>query len=306
MAQFVLRRLFEAVVVVFLALTAVFCLQFLAGDPVKLFLPTDTMPKQIEEYRTRLGFNDPWVVQYARFMRGALQGDFGKSLRQQQESALGLVLNRFPATLWLSAVAMLVALGTAIPIGVISAARRNSWFDHLGIGTTVLGQAIPGFWLGLMLIYVFAVWLRWLPTSGRGTWLHYIMPSVTLAAFVSARFARFTRSMMLDVLGQDYIRTARAKGLAPPRVLYKHALKNASLPIVTLLALQLGQLLGGAVITETIFAWPGVGRFLVQALLNRDFPVVLVGVFLTAVLYSGLNLAADLIYAWLNPRIRYA
>ncbi len=304
MVQFVARRLLEAAVVVVLALTAVFSLQFLAGDPVKLFLPTDTTPKQIEEFRERLGFNDPWLVQYVRFMRGALRGDFGNSLRQH-ESALALVLQRFPATLSLSAVAMLLALGTAIPVGVVSAARRNSWFDHLGIGTTVLGQAIPGFWLGLMLIYVFAVWLRWLPTSGRGTWLHFVLPSITLAAFVAARFARLTRSMMLDVLNQDYIRTARAKGLAPPRVLYKHALKNASLPIVTLLALQLGQLLGGAVITETIFAWPGAGRFLVQALLNRDFPVVLVGVFLTAVLYSGLNLAADVAYAWLNPRIRY-
>ncbi len=305
MIQFVSRRLLQAAVVVFLALTAVFSLQFLAGDPVKLFLPTDTTTKQIEEFRELLGLNDPWPVQYARFMRGALRGDFGNSLRQG-EPALRLVLERFPATLSLSGVAMLLSLVIAIPVGVISAARRNSWFDHLGIGATVLGQAIPGFWLGLMLIYVFAVWLNILPTSGRGTWLHYIMPSITLAAFVAARFARLTRSMMLDVLGQDYIRTARAKGLAPPRVLYKHALKNASLPIVTLLALQLGQLLGGAVITETIFAWPGVGRFLVQALLNRDFPVVLVGVFLTAVLYSLLNLLADMAYAWLNPRIRYA
>ncbi len=290
--------------VVYLALTAVFALQFLAGDPVKLFLPTDTTSKQIEEFRTRLGLSDPWPVQYARFITGALHGNFGMSLRQN-EPALHLVLRRFPATMSLSVVAMLLALAAAIPIGVLSAARRNSWFDHLGIGATVLGQAIPGFWLGLMLIYVFAVWLKWLPTSGRGTWLHYILPAVTLAAFVAARFARFTRSLMLDVLGQDYIRTARAKGLAAPRVLYRHALKNASLPIITLLALQLGQLLGGAVITETIFAWPGVGRFLVQALLNRDFPVVLVGIFLTAVLYSVLNLTADLAYAWLNPRIRY-
>lgn len=304
MGQFVARRLLEAVVVLFLALTAVFSLQFLAGDPVKLFLPTDTTPKQIEEFRDRLGFNDPWLVQYLRFMRGALRGDFGGSLRQN-EPALGLVLQRFPATLSLSGVAMLLALAAAIPVGVISAARRNSWFDHLGIGATVLGQAIPSFWLGLMLIYVFSVWLRWFPTSGRGSWVHFILPSITLAAFVAARFARLTRSMMLDVLGQDYIRTARAKGLAPPRVLYKHALKNASLPIVTLLALQLGNLLGGAVIVETIFAWPGLGRFLVQALLNRDFPVVLVGVFLTALLYSLLNLAADLAYGWLNPRIRY-
>jgi peptide/nickel transport system permease protein len=305
MLQFVVRRLLEAVVVVFLALTAVFSLQFLAGDPVKLFLPTDTTPKQIEEFRQRLGLNDPWPVQYVRFMRGALRGDFGRSLRQG-EPTLALVLERFPATLALSGVAMALALVVAIPVGVLSAARRNSWFDHLGIGATVLGQAVPGFWLGLMLIYVFGVWLKVLLTGGRGTWAHYILPSITLAAFVAARFARLTRSTMLDVLSQDYVRTARAKGLGPRRVLYRHALKNASLPIVTLLALQLGQLLGGAVITETIFAWPGVGRFLVQALLNRDFPVVLVGVFLTAVAYSLLNLLADLAYAWLNPRVRYA
>jgi peptide/nickel transport system permease protein len=304
MTQFVFRRLLEVVVVVFLALTVVFSLQFLAGDPVMLFLPPDTTKEQIEEFREKLGLNDPWLVQYTRFMWGALRGDFGYSLRQG-EPALHLVLDRLPATLSLTGVAMLLALVIAIPVGVISAARRNSWFDHLGIGATVLGQAIPGFWLGLMLIYVFAVWLNILPVSGRGTWAHYIMPSITLAAFVAARFARMTRSMMLDVLGQDYIRTAHAKGLAPPRVLYKHALKNASLPIVTLLALQLGGLLGGAVITETIFAWPGVGLLLVQALLNRDFPVVLVGVFVTAVIYSVLNLAADMAYAWLNPRIRY-
>lgn len=304
MTQFVFRRVLEVAVVVFLALTVVFSLQFLAGDPVMLFLPPDTAKEQIEEFREKLGLNDPWLVQYTRFMWGALRGDFGDSLRQG-EPALRLVLDRLPATLSLTGVAMLLALLIAIPVGVISAARRNSWFDHLGIGATVLGQAIPGFWLGLMLIYVFAVWLNILPVSGRGTWAHYIMPSITLAAFVAARFARMTRSMMLDVLGQDYIRTAHAKGLAPPRVLYKHALKNASLPIVTLLALQLGGLLGGAVITETIFAWPGVGLLLVQALLNRDFPVVLAGVFITAVIYSVLNLAADMAYAWLNPRIRY-
>jgi peptide/nickel transport system permease protein len=303
MRAYLASRLAQTVLVVFLALTAVFFMVRLGGDPVLLFLPTDIQAKDVEEFRQRLGFNDPLPVQYARFVGGALRGDFGESLRYRRD-ALGLVLERLPATLLLAATAVGLTLLLAVPVGVLSAVRRNTLVDHLGTVATVLGQAVPGFWLGLMLIYVFSVQLRWLPTGGMGTPAHLVMPSVVLAAFFSARIARLTRSALLDALGEDYVLTARAKGLAETRVIGKHTLRNSAIPIVTLAGLEVGQLLGGAVITETIFAWPGLGRLTVQALLNRDFPVVLAAVFVTSVTYTLINLAVDLLYGWLDPRVR--
>jgi peptide/nickel transport system permease protein len=240
-------------------------------------------------------------VQYARFMSGAVRGDFGESLRYKQD-ALGLVLERMPATLRLGGAALLLTFCLAIPVGVVSAMKRGSVWDYLGMGSAVLGQAIPGFWLGLMLIYLFSVRLGWLPTGGTGGLLHYVMPVLVLGAFYAARMARLTRSSVLDTLGEDYILTARAKGLAELVVVAKHTLKNAAIPIVTLAGLETGQLLGGAVITETIFAWPGVGRLTVQALLNRDFPVVLAAVFVASLTYTLINLVVDLLYGWIDPR----
>ncbi|MCL4426623.1 MAG: ABC transporter permease [Firmicutes bacterium] len=304
MTRYLARRLLETIVVVFLSLTAVFLMLHLTGDPVKLFLPTDALPAQIAEVRHRLGFDQPIWLQYLRFVAGAARGDFGESLRYGVP-ALKLLLERFPATLELTGWAMLVSLLTAIPVGVISAARRNSLTDYVGIIITVTGQAVPGFWLGIMGIILFSVRLGWFPTGGRGTWEQLVLPTLTLAAYTAARFARITRSTMLDVLSQDYVRTGRAKGLAERYVLYKHALKNALIPILTLVGLQLGQLLGGAVVTETVFSWPGVGRLLVQALLNRDFPLVLAGVFWVSLLISLTNLLVDLAYAWVNPQIHY-
>jgi peptide/nickel transport system permease protein len=295
-------RLAQTVLVVFLALTAVFFMARLGGDPVLLFLPTDIQAKDVEEFRRRLGFNDPLAVQYARFVGGALRGDFGESLRYRRD-AMGLVLERLPATLLLAATAVGLTLVVAVPVGVLSAVRRNTLVDHLGTVVTVLGQAVPGFWLGLMLIYVFSVQLRWLPTGGTGTLAHLVMPSVVLAAFFSARIARLTRSALLDALGEDYVLTARAKGLGEARVIGKHTLRNSAIPIVTLAGLEIGQLLGGAVIAETIFAWPGLGRLAVQALLNRDFPVVLAAVFVTSVTYTLINLIVDVLYGWLDPRV---
>jgi peptide/nickel transport system permease protein len=210
-----------------------------------------------------------------------------------------------PATVELALLAMVVSFLISIPIGVISAARRNTLFDSVGIIATVLGQSIPGFWLGLLLILVFSVQLNWLPTGGRGDWYQLIMPVITLTAYTSARFARLTRSTTLEVLNQDYIRTSRAKGLPETVVLFKHALRNAAIPIITVAGLQVGRLLGGAVITETIFSWPGIGRFIVQGLLNRDFPVVMVGVFLTSFIYTIMNLFVDIVYGLVNPRVRY-
>ncbi|MBI2492015.1 MAG: ABC transporter permease [Candidatus Rokubacteria bacterium] len=303
MRAYVLSRLAQTALVVVLSLTAVFGMVRLSGDPVLLFMPMDIQAKDVNEFRQRLGFNDPLAVQYARFMGGAVRGDFGESLRYRSD-ALGLVLERLPATLLLGGTALGLTLVLAIPLGVVSAVRRDSLFDHAATVATVLGQATPGFWLGLMLIYLFSVQLRWLPTGGTGTLAHLVMPSVVLAAFFAARIARLTRSAVLEVLGEDYVLTARAKGLAETRVIAKHALRNSAIPIVTLAGLEAGQLLGGAVITETIFAWPGLGRLTVQALLNRDFPVVLAAVFLISVMYTLINLAVDLFYGWLDPRVR--
>ncbi len=303
MRAYIASRLVQTALVVFLSLTAVFGMVRLGGDPVLLFMPMDIQAKDVNEFRQRLGFNDPLPVQYGRFVAGAVRGDFGESLRYRRD-ALGLVLERLPATLLLAGTSFLLTLVVAIPLGVVSAVRRNSLLDHLGTVVTVLGQATPGFWLGLMLIYAFSVKLRWLPTGGTGTFLHLVMPSIVLAAFFSARIARLTRSAVLDVLGEEYILTARAKGLGEGRVVGKHTLRNAAIPIVTLAGLEAGQILGGAVITETIFAWPGLGRLTVQALLNRDFPVVLAAVFLISVMYTLINLSVDLVYGWLDPRVR--
>jgi len=305
MRAYVLSRLGQAALVVFLSLTAVFGLVRLTGDPVLLFMPTDIQAKDVEEFRQRLGFNDPLAVQYGRFVGRAVRGDFGESLRYQRP-ALGLVLERLPATLLLAAVAVALTLAVAVPLGVISAVRRGTLVDHVGTLAAVLGQAVPGFWLGLMLIYVFSVQLRWLPTGGTGGLAHLVMPSLVLTAFFAARIARLTRSTVLDALGEDYVLTARAKGLAAARVIGKHALRNAAIPVITLAGLEIGQLLGGAVIAETIFAWPGLGRLTVQALLNRDFPVVLAAVFVTSVTYTLINLLVDLTYGWLDPRVRVA
>jgi peptide/nickel transport system permease protein len=303
MRGYVASRLAQTVLVVFLSLTAVFAMVRLSGDPVTLFMPMDIQAKDVDEFRERLGFNDPIGVQYARFIGGAVQGRFGESLRYKQD-ALGLVLERLPATLLLAGTALGLTFLIAVPLGVLSAVRRDGIFDHVATLMTVLGQAVPGFWLGLMMIYLFSVQLRWLPTGGIGTVSHLVMPSVVLAAFYSARVARLTRSAVLDILNEEYILTARAKGLAEARVIGKHTLRNSAIPIVTLAGLEAGQLLGGAVITETIFAWPGLGRLTVQALLNRDFPVVLAAVSLTSIVYTLMNLLVDLLYGWLDPRVR--
>ena len=303
MRAYIASRLVQTALVVFLSLTAVFGMVRLSGDPVLLFMPMDIQAKDVNEFRERLGFNDPLAVQYARFIAGAAHGDFGESLRYRSD-AMTLVLERLPATLLLGSTALVLTLVIAVPLGVLSAVRRDSLLDHVGTLATVLGQATPGFWLGLMMIYLFSVQLRWLPTGGRGSLAHLVMPSIVLAAFFAARIARLTRWAVLDVLGEEYVLTARAKGLGEGRVIGKHTLRNAAIPIVTLAGLEAGQLLGGAVITETIFAWPGLGRLTVQALLNRDFPVVLAAVFLISVLYTLINLTVDLLYGWLDPRVR--
>jgi peptide/nickel transport system permease protein len=304
MLRYVAGRAGQAVGAVFLALTAVFFMVRITGDPVILFLPLDVQPKDIAHFRHLLGFDRPLWVQYAEFLGRAAHGDFGTSLRYRAP-ALRLVLQRLPATVQLAASSLALVALVAVPVGVLSAARRGTVVDHLGIAATALGQAIPGFWLGLMLIWVFGVWLRWLPVGGYGTWAHFVLPTVTLTAFYAAQIARITRSAVLESLGQDYVRTARAKGVREARILLRHVLKNAAIPIVTVFGLNAGQLLGGAVVTETIFAWPGMGGYVLNALLGRDFPVVMVGVFVSSVIYVTVNFLVDLAYLWLNPQVRY-
>src|SRR3989454_1484928 len=303
MRAYVASRLAQTALVVFLSLAAVFVMVPLSGDPVLLFMPMDIQAKDVNEFRQRLGFNDPLPLQYARFVGGAVRGDFGESLRYRRD-AMGLVLERLPATLLLAGTSLILTFVVAVPLGVVSAVRRDGLLDHVATISTVLGQATPGFWLGLILIYLFSVQLRWLPTGGMGGVAHLVMPSIVLAAFYAARVARLTRSAVLDALGEDYVLTARAKGLAERHVVGKHALRNSAIPIVTLAGLEAGQLLGGAVVTETIFAWPGLGRLTVQALLHRDFPPVMGAVAFSSIVYTLMNLVVDLLYGWLDPRVR--
>jgi ABC-type dipeptide/oligopeptide/nickel transport system permease component len=303
MRVYLTRRLAQSLLVLFGVSFVVFCILYLAGDPALVLLPPDATAEDVRRFREAMGFGDPFLVQYGRFLAGALQGNFGQSLRHG-EPAFGLVIERMPATFELSGAALAVALCLAIPAGIVSAVRRNTALDYISTVMALLGQSMPTFWLGLMLILVFSVWLNLLPSSGRGTLPHLLMPALTLGLFTTARIMRLTRSGMLEVLGQDYIRTARAKGVSDPPVVLKHALKNAAIPIVTIVGIELGTLLGGAVITETIFAWPGVGRLSVQAIYNRDYPVVQAAVFLLASTFVLVNLLVDVVYTYLDPRIR--
>src|SRR5438094_15829 len=273
MKTYVTRRLLQSLLVLFGVSFVVFFILHLTGDPALVLLPPDASAEDVQRFREVMGFNDPFVVQYGRFLSGALRGDFGQSVRHG-ESAFTLVVERMPATFELAGAALVVALVLAIPAGIVSAVRRNTMLDYISTVVALLGQSMPTFWLGIMLILVFSVQFNLLPSSGRGGLGHLILPAITLGLFTTARITRLTRSGMLEVLSQDYIRTARAKGVGDPPVVWKHALKNAAIPIVTIVGIELGTLLGGSVITETIFAWPGVGRRTVGALYTRASPVV--------------------------------
>jgi len=303
MRTFLLRRLLQSLVVLFGVSFVVFAILYLTGDPALVLLPPDASAADVVRFREVMGFNDPFLVQYGRFLKGALHGDFGQSVRHG-EPAFGLVVERMPATFELSGAALLIALCLAIPAGILSAVRRNSILDYISTVVALLGQSMPTFWLGIMLILLFSVHFNLLPSSGRGGWENMVLPAVTLGLFTTARITRLTRSGMLEVLNQDYIRTARAKGVANRPVVWKHALKNAAIPIVTIVGIELGTLLGGSVITETIFAWPGVGRLSVQAIYNRDYPVVQAAVFTLSATFVLVNLIVDVLYTYLDPRIR--
>ena len=305
MAGYVARRTIQSLYVTVGLSLLVFMLLHLTGDPALVILPPYASPDEVASLREKMGFNDPLPVQYLRFLGKALRGDFGKSFLQG-ESALSLVLERMPATVELTVGAMLFALALALPAGIVAAARKDRPADLIGMTTALLGQSIPVFWLGLMLLMFFAVRLNLFPVSGRGGLAHLVLPAVTLGSYGAARIARLTRSEMLEVLGQDFVRTARAKGIAERNVVGRHALKNAVAPILTIVLLEFGTMLGGAVITETIFSWPGVGRLMVQSIADRDFPVVQAGVFVVALIFVFLNLLADVAHARLDPRVQFS
>jgi ABC-type dipeptide/oligopeptide/nickel transport system permease component len=305
MLQYILKRLWHTVYVVIGISMISFFFIHLSGDPVLLMLPGDASDQEIEELREQLGFNDPLYVQYVRFASKAIQGDFGESL-YYHVPVMELVIERLPASLELAVAAMVFALVLAVPIGIISAVRRGSMLDMGSMLGALLGLSMPHFWLGIMLMLLFSVHLGWLPTSGRGTMAHLIMPAVSLGLSLMAMFARLTRSVMLEVLSLDYIRTARAKGLREEIVISKHALKNALIPLVTVAGMQFGFLIGGTVIIETVFAWPGLGRLVIQAIFSRDYPLVQAIVFVLSLLFVGMNLLVDILYVYLDPQISYS
>ena len=304
MKTFLFRRILQAIAIVFGVTLVTFFFLHLTGDPVGMLLPADASPEEIQRMVKLFGFDKPVYIQFIRFMADAVRGNFGNSIRQD-EPALGLVLERVPATLELTVAAMVIAVLVAFPAGIISASRRGGWIDQGAMLFALIGQSVPNFWLGIMLILVFSVSLGWLPPFGRGGLGNLILPAITLSMYSMARTARLIRSGMIEALSQDYIRTAHAKGLAKSTVLWRHALRNALIPTVTVLGLDLAHLLGGAIITETIFAWPGVGRLTISAIFARDYPIVQAAVFLVAVSYTGVNLLVDILYAYLNPRVRF-
>jgi len=275
------------------------------GDPSMLYLPLDATREQLDAFRHRMGFDQPVHIQYLRWLGRAVCGDFGTSLRYTKP-VFPLILERMPATLELAIAAQIFALVLAFPLGVLAAVRRNSIYDGLTMLGALFGQSMPGFWLGLMLMLIFGVVLRLLPISGRGGPKHLILPAITLGTFFLARDTRLMRSGMLEVLGQDYITTARSKGLGERAIVWVHALKNALIPLITMVGMDFGALLAGTVVTETVFAWPGVGRLVFMAINQRDFPLIQAAVFLFALIFVVTNLLVDVSYTYLDPRVRLA
>lgn len=308
MVKYIIRRLIQAVFVLIGVSIVSFMLVRLNGNPVDLMLAPDATQEQRALVTKALGLEDPLPVQYARFLSGAWRFDFGRSLFETSKGAMQVVLEAFPATLLLAGCAFVISLLIAFPIGILSAVKRGSIIDKVGMVLAVIGQSIPVFWLGIIFIGIFAVNLGWFKTSGyNGFDLTYLtLPAITLGLFSAARTTRLVRSGMIEVMTQEYIRTARSKGLQQWVVVRRHALKNAMIPIITVLGLDFATLMGGAAVTETIYAWPGIGRITVESISRRDFPVIQAALFLVALGFVLINLLVDVIYAYLNPRIHYS
>ena len=303
MFEYILQRLFHGVLVLFGVSVVVFFLIHLTGDPAAMLLPLTTPEEDVKLFRRQMGFDQPLPVQYVQFMSRAVRGDFGFSYRHRTE-ALPLVLDRVPATLRLTAVAFVFALVFAIPVGILAALKRDTFLDGISRTFTLLGQAVPGFWLAIMLILLFAVRLRWLPVSGSEGWQSLILPGITVGSFIMATIARLLRSSLLEVMGENYILAAHGKGLSPRQVLTWHALQNAAIPVVTVSGMQITFLLGGSIIAEAIFAYPGMGRLAFQSIATRDIPVIQAYVAVVAIVTVVINLLVDIFYTWLDPRVR--
>jgi len=306
--RYALGRLIGTLPVLFGVTLLVFLMAWVTpGDPVVAMLgeASQGISRQaLEDLRGELGLDRPLPVQYVGYVAGLLRGDLGDSVRSRRP-VLAEIRDRLPATIELALAALAIAVALGVTLGVLAAVRQRTWVDGAAIAVALVGVSIPVFWSGFLLMMVFALELGWLPASGRGTWQHLVLPAVTVGVSSAAFIARITRGAVLEALAQDYVRTAKAKGLAPRRVVVRHALRNALLPIVTVVGLQLGGLLGGAVLTETVFAWPGVGRLLVDAIVARDLPLVQGSVLVVALLFILVNLAVDLSYAAINPKVRY-
>jgi ABC-type dipeptide/oligopeptide/nickel transport system permease component len=306
MKRLILRRLYQACFVLLGTTVIVFVLlQVTGGDIARSLLPEWSTEEQIAQFEEKLGLNLPLHEQYVRWLGGVVRGDFGDSF-QTGLPAMDIILERLPATIQLAVTAQIIAILVGFPLGMLAALHRGSIWDRICMGFALLGQSMPHFWLGLMLILLLSVRAGWLPVAGRDTPSSIILPAITLATGPIAILSRLVRSGMIEVMEHDYVRTARAKGLAEGRVLTGHALRNALLPLITVIGLEVGSLLNGSVVIESVFAWPGIGRLLVESLQRRDIPVVEAGVLLVAVLYVGINLVVDILYGWIDPRVRFS
>jgi peptide/nickel transport system permease protein len=303
MGTYIIRRMLHGILVLFGVSVIVFLLMHLGGDPVAVLLPLDAPPEQVEAFREEMGFNRPLPVQYFYFLSRAVRGDFGYSYHYRTD-AMSIVLERMPATLKLTFGALIVALVVSIPAGIYAALKRGTVSDMLVRVSVLLGQAVPGFWLALVLIMIFGVRLRWVPVSGSEGWKSLILPAIVAGTFSMATITRLLRCSLLETLEENYIQTAHSKGLPSRIVTTRHALKNAAIPVVTVIGLQMGWLLGGAVISEVVFAYPGMGRLAVTAISYRDVPVIQSFVAITALIVVVINLMVDIFYSWLDPRIQ--
>lgn len=304
MGKYILKSVMQFIPLMFIITMIVFVLVYISGDPVSLLLPEDATAEDRAVLTAALGLDQPMYKQFLRFIGNVIQGDFGRSY-YYSEPALSIVLERLPASLELAVVSMLITVLLAFPLGVLSALKRNSILDLFVTGISVIGKAAPNFWVGIMLILFFAVQLNWLPVSGRGGIEYVLLPAITLGTALMAKLTRLIRSNLLEVLSLDYIRTARSKGLSERIVIWKHALRNALLPTITVLALDFSGLLGGVLITETIFAWPGMGQLVIQAINKKDMAIVQAAVFVISVIVILCNMLADILYRYVDPRIKF-
>ncbi len=304
MQRYLLTALGQAILVLIGVFVLVFLMVRLTGDPTSVMLAREASPEQREAFRESMGFNRPLPIQFVDFVTKAAVGDFGNSLHYRLP-ALDLVLERLPASLELAFAGLLMAVGIAIPLGLAGGTRPGSWIDTVGRTIGLLGQTVPAYWLALIMIILFAVNLRWLPTSGRSGFLSILMPAFTLALPTMGRLVRLTRSAVMEIMGDDYVRTARSKGLSSSTVFYRHVLRNAAIALVSVIGIQFGYMLGGSVLIENVFSWPGLGKLAYESISNRDFPLVQAIALLTSLIVIFLNFLVDLAYPLIDPRIRY-